>query len=258
MERSTDLDVRPTSRGTRRAFRIVAGVLGVLGIALSVPFTVISFFDEAESIHRMHYVASVASYGVLLGAALVAAARRPEREVSAFLVAVASGVAGAIAGLASGDFVSGVWFVAPISIAVLWALHPSRAALARPAGVHVPTAALSLVALVPAVAFLLTQSELQRNGSAGDPHWEFHHYSAMAATALGLALCGLTASLRVPGRVLGAWLVGAAGVVMGAGSLLLSDHAGAFEPAWAWPTLAWSVGIVALTRVPTGSDTGGR
>jgi hypothetical protein len=45
-------------RGSRRAFRIVAGILGVLGLLLSVPFTVISFFDEAESIHRMHYLSA--------------------------------------------------------------------------------------------------------------------------------------------------------------------------------------------------------
>ncbi|MEX2405776.1 MAG: hypothetical protein WD834_00415, partial [Actinomycetota bacterium] len=55
-------------RGTRLAFRIVSVILGVVGLALSVPFAVISFVDDAESIHRLHNVAFTALYGVLLGA----------------------------------------------------------------------------------------------------------------------------------------------------------------------------------------------
>ena len=235
-------------RGTRVAFRIVAGILGVVGIVLSVPFTVISFVDDAEAIHRLHNVAFTALYGVLLGAALLACAWRPEQNVSAFFVAVGSGIAGPVAGLASGDFISGVWFTGPISIVVLWALHPSRRALLRPSGVDLPTAILSLVALAPAIAWLLTQSELQRTGSATDPHWEFHHYSGMAAAAIALPISGLAASLRESGRRLGAWLVGVSAVLIGAGSLLLSDYTGAFGTPWAWLTVVWGLAVIALAE----------
>jgi hypothetical protein len=232
----------------RLAFRIVAGILGVVGIVLSVPFTVISFVDDAEAIHRLHNVAFTALYGVLLGTALLACAWRPERNVSAFFVAVGSGIAGAVAGLASGDFISGVWYTGPLSIAVLWALHPSRRALLRPSGVDLRTALLSLAALAPAVAWLLTQGEFQRTGQVGDPHWEFHHYSGMAAAALALPICGLSASLRESGRRLGAWLVGVAAVLIGAGSLALPDYAGAFDTLWAWLTLAWGLVVIALAE----------
>src|SRR5918995_1363788 len=81
-------------RGSGTAFRIVAGILGVGGIALSLPFTIISFVDDAQAIHRLHNVAFTALYGVLLGVALLACARRPEANVSSFFVAVASGIAG--------------------------------------------------------------------------------------------------------------------------------------------------------------------
>ncbi len=235
-------------RGTRLAFRIVAGILGVVGIVLSVPFTVISFVDDAEALHRLHNVAFTALYGILLGVALLVCAWRPEQNVSAFFVAVGSGIAGAIAGLASGDFVSGVWYTGPISIVVLWALHPSRRALLRPSGVDLPTAMVSLVALVPAIAWLLTQSDLQQTGNAADPHWEFHHYSGMAAAALALPVCGLAASLRESGRRFGAWLVGVSAAVIGAGSLLLSDYAGAFDTTWAWLALAWGFAVIALAE----------
>jgi hypothetical protein len=242
------MTVSTERRGARLAFRIVAGILGVVGIVLSVPFTVISFVDDAESIHRLHNIAFTGLYGVLLGAALLVCVWRPEQNVSAFFVAAGSGIAGTIAGLASGDFVSGVWYTGPISIAVLWALHPSRRALLRPSGFDLPTALLSLLALGPAIAWLLTQSELQRTGSAADPHWEFHHYSGMAAAALALPICGLAASLRESGRRVGAWLVGVSAVLIGAGSLLLSEYPGAFDTPWAWLTLVWGLGVIALAE----------
>jgi hypothetical protein len=247
-------DVQTASPGRTRAFRIVAGLLGAMGVLLSVPFAIISFFDDEQAIHQLHNLAFAGLYGVLLGASLLACARRPDDHRSSFLVAVASGIAGAIAGLLSGDFVTGFWYIGPISIALLWALHPSRDELLRPAGVDPATAAVSVVALIPAVAFALTQAELQRNGVEGDQHWEFHHYSGMAATALGLALCGLAASVRESGRRLGAWLVGASALLVGGASLLLSDHAGALEPLWAWLTLVWGVAIVTLAERARGTE----
>ena len=186
---------------------------------------------------------------MLLGFPLVTAVRDPEGDESSFLVAVGSGLAGTIAGLVSGDFISGVWFPAPISIALLWWLHPSRATVVRPAGVEVPTLVLSVAAIVPALAFLLTQAELQRNGVPSDPHHEFHHYSGMAATALAFPLCGIAASLRATGRALGVAIVGVAGVVVGGGSLLLTDHVGAFDPLWAWLALAWGIAVAATSSI---------
>ena len=239
----------------RLAFRIVAGLLGVFGVVISAPLAIISFIDDAESIHRLHYVALTPLYGVLLGTALLVCAWRPEQNVSAFFVAAGSGIAGAVAGLASGDFVSGGWFTGPISIVVLWVLHPSRRSLLRASGVDLPTALLSLVALAPAIAWLLTQSEFQRTGQVGDPHWEFHHYSGMAAAALALPICGIAASLREPGRRLGVWLVGGSALFVGAGSLALADYAGAFDALWAWLTLAWGLGIIVLAETRTRRDT---
>jgi hypothetical protein len=243
MERSTE-DGGTDERRGGLAFRIVAGILGVGGIAFSVPFTIISFVDDVEAIHRLHNVAFTALYGVLLGVALLACAARPERNISAFFVAVASGIAGAIAGFASEDFISGVWFSAPIAIVVMWSLHPARHRLLRRSGVDLPTLALSLVALVPAIGFLLTQSELQRTGSAADPHWELHHYSGMAAAALALPLCTFAASFRESGRRLAAWLVGVSAVMIGGGSLLLSDYPGAFDPVWAGLTIGLGMAVV--------------
>jgi hypothetical protein len=233
----------------RRAFRIVAGVLGVAVIGLSLPFAITSFTDDAESIHRLHFLAGVFASGLLLGGSLLICARRPESMIGPFWVAVATGVASTIAGLISGDFVSGLWFTAPIALMILIALHPARSSLLRIDGIEVATVFLGLVALVPAVAFALTQAELQRNGFVSDPHVEFHHYSGMASYALSLPLAAFAAALRLPGRRIAVWIVGVTAAGLGLASLLLSDYPGAFRPAWAWLTLAWGVALVAVAQL---------
>jgi hypothetical protein len=72
----------------RRAFRIVAAVLGIVTIGLSLPLAVIALLGEADRIHRLHFVAGTFGSGVLLGVSLLACARRPE-DLSPFWVAVA-------------------------------------------------------------------------------------------------------------------------------------------------------------------------
>jgi len=236
----------------RRAFRIVAGILGVATIGLTLPFAITSFTDDAESIHRLHFLAGVFASGLLLGGSLLICARRPE-SIGPFWVAVATGVASTIAGLISGDFISGVWFTAPISLVILIALHPARSSLLRIDGIEVATAFLGLVALVPAIAYALTQAELQRNGQASDPHVDFHHYSGMASYALSLPLAAFAASLRLPGRRIAVWIVGVTGAGLGLASLLLPDYVGAFDPVWAWLALAWGVVFVAVGQPRRGS-----
>jgi hypothetical protein len=233
----------------RRAFRIVAGVLGVAVIGLNLPFSITSFIDDAESIHRLHFLAGVFASGLLLGGSLLICAWRPESTIGPFWVAMATGVASTIAGLISGDFISGSWFTAPISLVILIALHPARSSLLRIDGIDVATAFLGLVALVPTVAYALTQAELQRNGLTSDPHVDFHHYSGMASYALSLPLAAFAASLRVPGRRIAVWIVGVTGAGLGLASLLLSDYPGAFEPVWAWLTLAWGVALIAVAQL---------
>jgi hypothetical protein len=236
----------------RRAFRIVAGVLGVAVIGLSLPFSITSFIDDAESIHRLHFLAGVVASGLLLGGSLLICAWRPESTIGPFWVAVATGVASTIAGLISADFISGLWFTAPISLVILIALHPARSSLLRIDRIDVATAFLGLVALVPAIAYALTQAELQRNGQTSDPHVDFHHYSGMASYALALPLAAFAASLRVPGRPIAVWIVGVTGAGLGLASLLLSDYVGAFDPVWAWLALVWGVVVVAVGQFRRG------
>lgn len=235
------------STGRRKAFRIVAGVLGVAIVALSLPFTIQSFTDDAQSIHRLHNLAGLSGFGLLLGGSLLVMARSPE-AIGPFWVATASGVATTIAGIASGDFISGIYYSAPMGIVIVVVLHPDRRALLDIRGVDPATLFLAVAALIPAIAFFLTQSELQRTGLASDPHVEFHHYSGMASYVLALPLAGLAASLRVPGRRAAAWIVGLTALALGVSSLVLSDHAGAFDAVWSWLLIVWAIAITGLVE----------
>ena len=241
---------REAGSGRRKAFRIVAGVLGVAIVALSLPLTIQSFTDDAQSIHRLHNLAGVFGFGLLLGGSLIVMARTPE-SIGPFWVATASGVATAIAGIVSGDFISGIYYTAPIGIAILFALHPDRRALLDIRGFDLPTVVLALVSLVPAIAFALTQSELQRNGFVSDPHVEFHHYSGVASYALVIPLAAFAASFRVPGRRAAAWIVGLTALGLGMISLLLSDYPGAYDALWAWLLIAWAIAITELAERST-------
>ncbi len=238
-----------TGTGRRTAFRIVAALFGVSAIGFTLPFAVTAFVDDAEAIHRLHFVAGVFSSGLLLGGSLVACAVRPEPMIGPFWVAVASGIANTIAGVASGDLISGGYVTAPVAILILLALHPARTTLLRIDGVDAATIALGALALLPAVAYLLTQAELQRNGVASDPHWELHHYSAMASYALTLPLAVFAAALRVPGRRVAVWIVGATGAALGISSLALSDHVGAFDAVWAWLAIAWGIAVIVVAEL---------
>jgi hypothetical protein len=229
----------------KRAFRIVAGALGVATIGLNLPFALASFFSETDAIHRFHFASGTVGYGVLLGASLLVCAWRPE-DIGPFWVAVSAGVAATLAGIVSGDFVSGTWFPAPISIVVLLLLHPARGAVFDVAGVDVAGAVLALFVLAPASAYALTQAELQRNGVSADPHVDFHHYSGMAAYVFAIPLAAFAGALRVPGRRTAVWIVGASSAALGLSSLLLSDYVGAFDPVWAWLLVGWAAVYVAL------------
>jgi hypothetical protein len=240
----------PTSEGKngrRTAFRIVAGVLGVSIVALSLPLTIQSFADDAQAIHRLHNLAGMLGFGLLLGGSLLVMARRPE-SIGPFWVAAASGVATTIAGVVSGDFISGIYYSAPIGIVIIVALHPDRRALLDIRGLDIPTALLALAASIPAIAFFLTQAELQREGFASDPHVEFHHYSGMGSYALAIPLAAMAASFRVPGRRAAAWIVGLTALGLGLVSLLLSDYEGAFDTLWAWLLVAWAIAITELAE----------
>ena len=245
-----EMMARTVGPGRRLAYRIVATVLGLSVVGLSLPFTIASFVNEEDAIHRMHNVNGLIGFGSLIGVLLLVSAWRPEEHLAAIHVVAAAALAGVIAGVMSGDLIDGGWLVAPIAVIVVWALHPSRPDLFRLREPTLSLIALSVLATIPGIAWALTQSELQRSGvPAVDPHAEFHHYSSMAAAGITLPLVGIAAAFAARGARFARWFVGASASALGLASLGLSDHVGAFDTLWAWALVGGGVLYIVLAEV---------
>ena len=235
---------RATPGGRAIVFRIVAALLGLAVLGPSVPFAVSSLVssDPVEQGHRVHTIGGTFGLGVL-GVLMLIVAMRPD-NVNAFQAAFVVSIAWAMAGIASGDFVSGRWFTGPLGAVILLALHPRRSEVLRFSGrPSIPMLAVGLMALMPAGAYALSMAELQ-GGPLADPHVELHHWSGMAASVLTLVVAGMAAGLRTPGWPMIAWVSVVAGALFGATSIVLPDQSGALEMPWGW--LAIAVALIYL------------
>lgn len=237
-------------RGRRLAYRIVAAVFGLAVVGLTAPFTIASYIDEEQFLHRMHNTSTLIGFGGLVGVLLLVSAWRPGANVASVNVIAAAALGGLIAGVMSGDLIGGGWIVAPIIVLIVWALHPARRELFRLRDPNVPLLVLSLLALIPGIAWALTQAELQRNGvPALDEHAEFHHYSGMAAAGTTIWLVGLAAAFDASGARFARWYVGLSVAAMGLAALALSEELGAFDTTWAWALLGGGILYVVLAEV---------
>src|SRR5262245_45302513 len=233
----------------RLAFRIVAGVFGVFVLGTSVPFAIGSFVDDSQDIHLIHNLSGAAVYGVLLGVGLIALAARPEGYTAVLQGLVLASVGALIGGLLAGDLVEGLWFIVPLFVLVLVALDPARSALARVGTINPALLVLVVAAAIPLVAYALTQSSLQANGSSLDPHVEAHHYGGQAVGSLMLLLFAVAPALGAAGWRPAAWLVGVSTATIALGSLAYADHVSALDTSWAWLALAWAVAYIAVAEL---------
>jgi hypothetical protein len=242
------MQARTTSRGSL-AFRIVGWLVGVLTLGYSVFFTLTSILsdDVADRIHRFHNLAGLAGGG-LIGLFAIVFVVRPE-WIAVFHALVGETLAWVFAGLMGGDLFSGAYFVAVIGLVLLAALHPDRRALFRlPGRPSVALLAYGLIVTVPAWIYAVSMAELQ-HGPASDPHVEFHHWSGVAAAALGIAAAAIAASLRGSGWTMVAAIAAAAAVVFGVGGLVFSQEAGAPATGWSWVAIAAGIGFWLLAQV---------
>ena len=227
------------SRGRTVAFRIVAGLLGVLVSVLSIPFAIFApFASGTDVIHRVHNIGGAAGFG-LLGILLLVCAWQPER-VGAFQAVIVAAVACIIGGLLGGDLLTAGWLIPLVGAMILTPLHPYRGELLTKPKWSLPMAALTTTALIPAVVFALHVGNLQRTGDPQDPHIEMHHWSGMAVMGLILVGVAKVAAMRTTGWRLTAWMAGVAAMVYGGASLAYPNYPGAEGTLWGWLVIAWA------------------
>jgi hypothetical protein len=163
---------------------------------------------------------------------------------------VAQALAWTFGGLMGGDLVSGLLFIAPLGVVVLALLHPApRSLLSLPGRPSVALLTFALLGTIPAWIYAVIIAELQ-HGPATDPHVEFHHWSGMAVSALGIAGAALATSLRGAGWPLTGTLTALAAILFGVAGLAFADYPGAPDDlGWSWLAVAAGIGFWILVRI---------
>jgi len=232
-----------------RAFRITAAILGVLLIALTVPFAIVAIVsdDPMQTIHRFHTTGAAVS-SLILAVALLVLALRP-KAIAAMQLFVAGAIVSVLVGIVAGDLFTGLLFLGVVLAAILLALYPLRAEVSRLVRPRLALLAVAIVAAIPAVAYALTQAALQRHALPGDPHGDAHHYSGAAVAALALPATVLVASIGGRDWRIVAWTGGAAFLLFGIFGLAFSTYTSAPEPVWSWASIADGVLVLAVSEL---------
>ena len=221
-----DTQSAPTvSRGRVLAYRIIAGIFGVFIIISNLAFSVPQFFSATDKVHSFHDLASMPAFLVLLGFALIVMMLRPD-DVVALRVGWAVVLGTVVAGLLGHDFISGTYYITLIVVGVLTILAPARGELLRFGSPNIAMLSLAIVAAIPAIVFAWDNARIMLQG---DPmhdatgHWKYHHWSGVAASALGVVLAAIAVSFRSPGDRMWTWVVGFATMLFGLAGIIFSD-----------------------------------
>ena len=194
-------------------------------IVSNIAFSVPQFFSETDKVHSFHDLASMPAFLILLGFALIVMALRPD-DVVALRVAWAVALGMVIAGLIGQDFISGSYFFNVIVLIVLTVLAPTRNDLLRFGSPNLAMLSLAIVAAIPAIVFAWDNARIMLQGDPMNDmsgHWKYHHWSGVAASALGVVLAAIVVSFRSPGDRMWAWVVGFATMLFGLAGIIFSD-----------------------------------
>jgi hypothetical protein len=237
---------RAPSTGRRIAFRIIATVVGVSGMAFGLFTAVFGIISEDQRVHAFHNTVVAALLLVLSAPPALVAARAPERSSRALVHLAVVGVAGLVT-MALALTIDVFTLPVVVLIGVLWLLRPpqeERATAGRPSPVLL---VLVLAAAVPLAAYALTHAELQRIDSTSE-HAEFYHWVETSFYAASILLLGLLVALRPAAYRYSAWAAGVALAVLGGGSLLLGDYVSALDTSWAWAALAGGIAFAGIAE----------
>jgi uncharacterized membrane protein (UPF0136 family) len=232
--------------GRPKAFRVIATIMVVAGVAFGLVTAVGGIVSEEEKVHGIHNAVVAGLLVVLTAPPLIAAARRPERSAGPLLHLAVVGVAG-LATMALGLAVDLFTLPVIVLVGVLWWLRPTRESPIPPGRVSPILLLLVLVAAVPLVVYALGQAELQRIDSSSE-HAERFHWVETSFYATAILLLGLLAALRPAAYRMTAWIAAIALAVLGVASLALRNYPSALEADWAWAAVAGSVLFVAIAE----------
>ena len=230
-----------------RAFRIVAGVVGILLTLLQLFFVGASVAEVGgQEIHVVHNLMGLSTTTVLVSVPLLLLAWRPH-QVAVLRLVVAGGIASFLGGLLSG--VLPFLLIAVALPIVFLLLSPDRRDVFRFGPPVVALLAIAVVGAVPGVMEASAQGDLQGGMTQGDEHISQLHYAGMSVGYLTLILAAAWSAF--PGRAVRTArdLTGLAGGVLAVSFLAYPDAIGSPETIWAVALLVLSVVYVAVAEI---------
>ena len=239
-------DVRTPSKRRRTAFRLIATIMAVSGIAFGLFTAVFGIIAEGQRIHAFHNTVVASLLLVLSAPAAIVAARTPERSTVPSMHLAAVGVAG-LAAMALGLTIDPFTLPFVLLVAVLWLLQPAREQAFGPGRPSPSLIGLVIAAVVPLAAYALTQAGLQRIDDTSE-HAQLFHWVETSFYASAVLLLGALVAVRPDRYRLSAWSAGVAIVLLGGASLLLPSYDSALDLPWAWAALVGGLLFVAAAE----------
>jgi len=247
------MDAAAPPRGNPTVFKVfvwlfaVASLGGLLGISV-----ITAWFENSDGgIHRVHYMGYGALYGVLLTTGFIVQNWHPERKISAFYQILDVGLAQLLAAvLATSGPAALFGVIVLVAYAVLFALHPYRPMLTKPAreGFSPLLMILTVGGAVPLIGFAVSAARLQRTGLALDPHVKGEHWSLMASMAIGIVLVAFLSCFKFPGWKITARSAGAALFFYGLIAAVYPHKAGSNGTGWSLAAVAGGLVFVAAAE----------
>jgi hypothetical protein len=226
------------------AMRFIAWLLAAVGVVFGLFTIVFGIVGPDQEIHAVHNAVVASLLLVLTAPPMVAVARAPEHALRPLVVLAALTVAGLAAmavALTPDPFILPVLML----IGVLWWLVPTRDGAIPPGRMSIVMIGLAIAGAVLLLPFAVEQAGLQRTDRTSD-HAAFYHWVEMAFTAAGIVLVGLVAAVRPAAFRIATWSAGLALAVLGAASVLFSQHASALPAPWSWSALVGGLAFVAV------------
>jgi hypothetical protein len=242
-----------SSRGKLIAFKILVWLFALGAFFGLFGFTVISAWWENSDggIHRVHYMAFGALFGVILTTALVVQHWNPHRKISSFYSILDVGLTMLIAGgLAESPTAAVFGLGILVAYGILFALHPYRRLLTHPPreGFSVLLMALTIGGAIPLIWFATTTARLQRNGLPIDPHIKNEHWTLMTAMLIGIVLVAFLSAFKFAGWKITARSAGAALFFYGLIATVYPHKAGSNGTGWSLAALFGGLVFVAAAE----------
>lgn len=233
-------DAAEGGKSRRIGRRVVLGLTTLLPGLLTLA-ALTSFVSGPDGgAHRFHDFTHFIWLGLLVVVPYALQWHRPGKKIALWQAAALGAPTLVGGGLLAGVSDPTFYVAFPLFAFLVWLTHPARSRLTSPgAGLSPVMAPLTALAAIPASLYAASQIDLQRK-LAEDIHGAMIHYGSQALTVLFILVFAAVASLRSPGWQWAAGLAAAAGVALGAASLVFSGQSGT------WSTPA-SLGVIALS-----------